>query len=247
MRGANIGSEVTLRKNLQHLGTVGLTTWKEVAGAHGGNEFTVNLPEEIPTPDPLYPLYPLSKLEGVEGVVSTGGRGGLIVENKGGSAAPNTSSKTNTVDDEVFNLWREFVRDVTGKAATAEDEAQLSEILEVVLKEGRAAATRTSVSDAGAFLVEHLKRRFARREGVSKEGKPKPIVEAQHFASQQPSAKLSPEQIADHASIISELLQSGYSPEQAEAQFAASFHAEDWKAVIKAALACRFDEPITQG
>ncbi len=205
-------------------------------------------PKRFPPPDPLYPLYPLQFLEGLEGVVSRDSRGGLIVENKDGSDIPKTSSKTNTNDDdEVFNLWREFVRDVTGKAATAADEAQLSKILDVVLKEGRAAATRTSVSDAGAFLVEHLKRRFARREGVSKEGKPKPIVEAQHFASQQPSAKLSPEQIADHASIISELLQSGYSPEQAEAQFAASFHAEDWKAVIKAALAYRFDEPITQG
>ena len=43
--------------------------------------------------------------------------------------------------------------------------------------------------------------------------------------------KLSPEEIEEHASLISELLGSGYSLEQAERQFGSRMHPEDWRVV----------------
>ncbi len=62
MSGADIGSEVTLRKNLIHLRTVGLIDWRELGGTHGGNEYTVLLPEVVPPLAPLEGVPPLPPL-----------------------------------------------------------------------------------------------------------------------------------------------------------------------------------------
>ncbi len=50
---------------------------------------------------------------------------------------------------------------------------------------------------------------------------------------------LMPEQVAEHASLIGELLEGGYTHEQIEAQFAASYHPEVW-ALIKEATVSVF-------
>ena len=57
-------------------------------------------------------------------------------------------------------------------------------------------------------------------------------VVADHRASD--GARLTPEQVAERAALIRDLLDGGYTPGQVETQFAGSFHAEDW-ALIKAA------------
>jgi len=58
------------------------------------------------------------------------------------------------------------------------------------------------------------------------------IVAADHPAAG--DARLTQEQIAEHSSLIRELLDAGYTPERVDEQFARSFHAEDWE-LIKAA------------
>lgn len=51
--------------------------------------------------------------------------------------------------------------------------------------------------------------------------------------------RLTPEEITEHASIIREVLEGGYTIEQAKAQFAGSFHEEDWRVVIEEAQKVR--------
>jgi hypothetical protein len=46
--------------------------------------------------------------------------------------------------------------------------------------------------------------------------------------------RLSPEEVEEHASLISELLGSGYTLEQAERQFGSRMHSEDWRVVEEA-------------
>jgi hypothetical protein len=43
--------------------------------------------------------------------------------------------------------------------------------------------------------------------------------------------RLSHEEIEEHASLISELLGSGYTLEQAERQFGSRMHPEDWRVI----------------
>lgn len=50
--------------------------------------------------------------------------------------------------------------------------------------------------------------------------------------------RLAPEEIEEYASLISELLGSGYTLEQAERQFGSRMHSEDWRVVEEAVGAC---------
>ena len=45
--------------------------------------------------------------------------------------------------------------------------------------------------------------------------------------------RLSPEEVAEQATIISEVIEGGYTMEQAEAQFKGSFHPDDWQQIQK--------------
>jgi len=47
---------------------------------------------------------------------------------------------------------------------------------------------------------------------------------------------LTPEEIAEQARIIAEVIEGGYTMEQAEVQFAGSFHAEDWSSIFAMVL-----------
>lgn len=66
------------------------------------------------------------------------------------------------------------------------------------------------------------------------------VVKCKHEGLKNPELrrKLTPEEIAEQAGIIGELLESGYTMEQAEVQFAASLESDDW-AAIRAQLAER--------
>jgi hypothetical protein len=64
------------------------------------------------------------------------------------------------------------------------------------------------------------------------------VVKCRHekLKKPEPQRKLTPEEIAEQAGIIGELLESGYTLAQAEVQFGASLESEDW-AAIRARLA----------
>ena len=180
MKGAGIGSEVTLRTNLAKLSSTGLVIERVYPGNHKGNEYEVFLPEELeqegaksPLPlYPLYPLYPLQKLEGLDPLETRGSRGGLIVEDKQGYGKTKTFFKTNTeIDDDfaAFGLFarvmQEAAKEVTGRQLTAAEKERFGELAELLVTELKIAAARTqNVSSVPAFLTEHLRRRLWRTD-----------------------------------------------------------------------------------
>jgi hypothetical protein len=70
------------------------------------------------------------------------------------------------------------------------------------------------------------------------------VVKCSHEGLKNPETrrKLTPVEISEQAGIIGELLDSGYTMEQAEAQFAASLESDDW-----AAIRARLDERNIRG
>ncbi len=247
MRGAGVGSERTLYKNLKHLSSVGLVRVNSLGGEHAGSEYTVFLPEETAVPTPPTPptdashkvQSPPTAQSGVSGV-------GLIVDSQDTSAERKTSSfKTNTIDDEAealsdFNsILCETARELTGRAPKAADREQWAELAKVIVGELNEAAARAgAVSSVPAFLTAHLKRRFAPKlSSRTREGKsPAAAVEiSAPVTTPDTERRLTPAEIAEQSRIIAELLESGYTLEQAEGQFAASAHPDDWAAILEAA------------
>src|SRR4028118_1304737 len=98
MQGSNVGSTKTLFLNLRHLRSAGLVAWTESEGTHGGNEYTVFLPEEaastLSTQGTLGTLStPSHFLPRVPWVESTMGTQGLSSEVSTVTSDPNTLIK----------------------------------------------------------------------------------------------------------------------------------------------------------
>ena len=198
MKAAGIGSDVTLRKNLQHLRDAQLVKEEVVPGAHGGNEYEVFTPEEISlTPStPSTPSrggYPLSKLEGLPPLEATPSRGGLSQADATTYGECKTFLKdlSTNDDDEAFagllrNL-RKAVVEVTGRGPTAAESARWAELGEVLITELKIAATRTTVSNVPAFLTEHLRRRLWKmdKKQMSSEGKSASTDETPNISTEQ--------------------------------------------------------------
>lgn len=180
MRGAGIGSEVTLRKNLGRLRAARLVKEKIVPGTHGGNEYEVLLPEEVGLRDstPSTPSRgssgsnPSQDREGVEPVASTPSSASLSLAATTTSEPDKTSSlrPLGTIDDDDAALadlvvtLREAIKEVTGKAPLLSERDRYRELGEVIAAEFRIAAARTTVSSAPSFLAEHLRRRLFKKD-----------------------------------------------------------------------------------
>ena len=190
MDGAHIGSDKTLRENLIRLRAVGLLDWSGDIGTHGGNTYTVFLPEEVQfteeTPATLATLgshtnpgYPGYFLPWVPRVESTLGSRGLVVDNKATYEDAKTLFKTNTENDDddaalaaLNETLRQAAKEITGKEISPAESERWRELAEVLVAELKMAAARTTVSNVPAFLAEHLRRRLwkldkkqAREEG----------------------------------------------------------------------------------
>ena len=253
MKGAHVGSDKTLRENLLHLRSKGLINWddQEHRGEHSGNLYTVYLPEEATT-------MATQGTQGTEGnvgqflpsvprVETTQGTQGLPVDNADSSSSPKTSFKTNTIDDDertalsdLNNIFTDAALKLTGRRPQANEREKWAELARVIVAELNEAAARAgSVSSVPAFLSEHLRRKFAQRATERKRaGKRAAPVEEQSAASvpgPKQDLRLTPEEIAEQARLIAELLESGYTIEQAEAQFSGGVHPEDWTAIREAA------------
>jgi hypothetical protein len=176
MRKAGIGSEVTLRKNLVRLCAVGLIKESIVPGAHGGNEYEVYLPEEIgltlPTPSRgSTPSNPRQMLEGLPPLDARGSRASLNQSDSAAYENPKTSFKTSTENDDdeaaattLTRATKRLIKDVTGKDATPSELDKFAEVIDVIALEGKIAAARTTISSAGPFLAEHLRRRLFKKD-----------------------------------------------------------------------------------
>jgi hypothetical protein len=164
MEGSHVGSTKTLFLNLRHLRSAGLISWTECEGTHGGNEYTVNLPEEtLSTQGTLSTLSaPSHFLPMVPSVESTQGTQGLSAELSTFKHDPNTLIKDKEgIDDEAAplgELFRELEREVIGKNSASLQQWQ--DLRELLVTELKIAAGRTTISNVPAFLTEHLRRRL---------------------------------------------------------------------------------------
>lgn len=176
MKGADIGSEVTLRQNLTHLKNAGLLIETVIPGTHGGNEYEVFLPEEVAETTLSRPSTPSRGsdprhfLEGVEGLETTPSRGGVNVENTYTSTTDKTLYKTSNKndDDEAFAGFlatvKKTTKEITGRDTSQTEAQRWQEVAEVLMTELKIAAGRTTVSSVPAFLAEHLRRRLWKKE-----------------------------------------------------------------------------------
>jgi len=167
MEGAHVGSTKTLFLNLRHLRSAGLISWTECEGTHGGNEYTVNLPEEVASTLGTHSTQgtqsaPSHFLPRVPWVESTMGTQGLSGEVSTVTGDPNTLIKDKErFDDEAAplgELFRELEREVIGKNSASL--RQWQDLRELLVTELKIAAGRTTISNVPAFLTEHLRRRL---------------------------------------------------------------------------------------
>ena len=178
MEGSHIGSTKTLYLNLQHLRAVGLVECQEIVGPHGGNEYTIHLPEEVVAQSTQSTLSTLStssdsspKVVRVLRVESTQSTQSLSGDSKDSYADAKTSFKTKdrSDDDEPLALllanFEQASRELTGKKLSPAERARWGELAELLVAELKIAAARTgSVSSVPAFLTEHLRRRLWKKD-----------------------------------------------------------------------------------
>ena len=253
MKGAGM-TRHTYRAHLQRLVSSGLIRIEEKPGEHGGNIFTVYLPEEIginrgdrgDRGDTSVTVQDRHLVQGSQ--VDRGDRG-LSVSPQKTSEDTKTLIKTNTYDDEEKQTFSDFVevfceanRKLTGRAPKVADREQWGELAKLIVAELNEAAARAgAVSSVPAFLAAHLKRKFSKPSSQKREGKSPaaPVDVSAPATIPDPDRRLTPAEIAEQSRIIAELLESGYTLEQAEEQFAGSYHPDDWVAIRAATLAPR--------
>lgn len=187
-------SRPTYKAHIGRLMAVGLISVEERVGEHGGNIFTVYLPEELGNSgkwgNPSNPTNSSKELEGQVGQESYSGNPSLSSQDATISGDLKTSFKTKDQDDdEKFGQpLRALERELTGKAAPA---AKWEPLFELLAAELKTAASRTGgVSDAPAFFAAHMRRRLARPDAPPKTGKRATATE---------SAPLTAEEIAPPA------------------------------------------------
>jgi hypothetical protein len=177
MTGAGI-TRNTFRFHLERLCNAGLIRVEQRAGEHGGNLYTVLLPEEAGfqrgdrghrgesgDPSNMGENLPL-----VEGSISDPSNRSLSSSDSTTYGNPKTSFKTKEIktDDEAFARFvvavKKAVKEITGREPSSDDAERWEEVAEVLVTELKIAAGRTTVSSVPAFLAEHLRRRLWKKE-----------------------------------------------------------------------------------
>ena len=171
---SGVRNRKTIDSHLRYLETCGLVVRQWELGNNEGYLYEIKLPEEIGLMDRGgqrgdRPLNPSDQNldRGTDQNLDRGGQSQIVI-NSTTSANPKTF-KTNTekIDDEAAPLVRataKLIQEVTGKEATRADLDRFVEVIEVLTLEGRIAAARTTVSSAGPFLAEHLRRRLFKKD-----------------------------------------------------------------------------------
>jgi len=173
MKLAGIGARVTFDANVERLVVVGLIRVRTIAGEHGGNEYTVLLPEELTMTSMTSHTSETSHAQNLvrlDSLESSQTSHTSSVENKETSGTSNTSFKTSTekTDDEAFAKFnvslKKATKEITGREPSASEAIKWEELAEVLITELKIAAGRTTVSSVPAFLAEHLRRRLWKKE-----------------------------------------------------------------------------------
>jgi len=248
MLGSDTGSTKTLFLNLRHLRDAGLVTWDERVGPHGGNIYTVHLPEEIDTVGTQSTLSTEStesasspKVHRVLRVESTQSTHSVSAANTDTSGIPKTSFKTNTEndDDEAFaalvKKLKTASREVSGKEPSKADAERWAEVAELLVTELKVAASRTTVTSAPAFLAEHLRRRLRKANTRQIEREVGEASSRQASGSSKP--ELSAEQTQEQVNRMVGLMRDGAEMRELEEQFASNFRPAQWHMIRSIALA----------
>lgn len=175
MKGAGM-TRHTFRAHIHRLISFGLIYVEEKPGEHGGNIYTVYLPEEVEAGggdtrhrgDRGDRGHTGEKVPVVQGSQAHPGDRGLSAAFTEVSSNPKTSFKTNTErsddDDaalaEMVAALKSATKEITGKELAASDSGRWKELSDVLIAELKIAAARTTVSSVPAFLAEHLRRRL---------------------------------------------------------------------------------------
>jgi hypothetical protein len=174
MAGAGM-TRNTFRFHLERLSNSGLIEVQQRPGEHGGNIYTVFLPEEAGLKrgdrgdrgDPSHPGENLPLVEGSEVDPSHPGLSPVKSDTYGNSKTLYNTKDLNT-DDEAFARFaasmKKAAQEITGRESSASEAARWEELAEVLITELKIAAGRTTVSSVPAFLAEHLRRRLWKKE-----------------------------------------------------------------------------------
>ncbi len=199
MKLAGIGTRQTLWLNLEHLESVGLVRKNVFLGEHGGNEYEVFIPEELPqinletiptTPtSPSNRVYQVQKLVGVVGIESIPTIPSLNSIDADVSGEPKTSFKDNVKNDDDAHVREAFqvmvkrldaaVKKITGKNSSKNEADKWGTLADLLILELEVAASYTKgVSSVPAFLTEVLRRQFfASRQQNSSAKSPKTKID----------------------------------------------------------------------
>jgi len=177
MAGAGM-TRNTFRFHLERLCNSGLVRVDQRPGEHGGNVYTVLLPEEAGLHrghrghrgERGYSADTGENLPLVQGSEIDPSHPGSSSIGSDTYGEDKTSFKTKEIntDDEVFTEFaaavRKTAKEITGKEPSKAEAARWAEVAEVLMTELKIAAGRTTVSSVPAFLAEHLRRRLWKKE-----------------------------------------------------------------------------------
>jgi hypothetical protein len=166
----------TIDSHLRYLETYGLVVRQWEPGNNEGYLYEIKLPEEIGLVDRggqrgVSPPIPSDQNldRGSDQNLDRGGQSQVTaVSTTCGDAKTSFKTSTEKDDDEaappVVCAIAKLIVEVTGKEATATELDKFIEVVEVIMLEGKIAAARTTVSSAGPFLAEHLRRRLFKKD-----------------------------------------------------------------------------------
>ena len=177
MTGAGM-TRNTFRFHLERLCNSGLIDVQQRPGEHGGNIYTVLLPEEAGLKrgdrghrgERGYPSDTGENLPLVQGSTSDPSNPGSSPVESDTYSDSNTlyNTKDLNTDDEAFARFaasmKKAAKEITGKESSASEAVRWEELAEVLVTELKIAAGRTTVSNVPAFLAEHLRRRLWKKE-----------------------------------------------------------------------------------
>jgi hypothetical protein len=177
MAGAGM-TRNTFRFHLERLCNSGLVRVDQRPGEHGGNVYTVLLPEEAGLQrgdrghrgERGYSTDTGENLPLVQGSEVAPSHPGSSSTNSDTYGYGKTSFKTKDLntDDEAFAEFaaavKKTAKEITGKEPSKAEAARWAEVAEVLMTELKIAAGRTTVSSVPAFLAEHLRRRLWKKE-----------------------------------------------------------------------------------
>jgi hypothetical protein len=171
MQGAGM-TRHTYRAHIHRLISFGLIEVEERPGEHGGNIYTVNLPEEVAAnrDDTRHRGdrgHTGEKVPVVQGSQAHPCDRGLSADVSITSGNSKTLFKTNTENDDddaalagLNAALKSAAKEITGREISATESDRWRELADVLVAELKIAAARTTVSSVPAFLAEHLRRRL---------------------------------------------------------------------------------------